>query len=136
MPVSSRGITRRGAIVATTATALVASHLAVGSFFAGHDPYHSTVFPPCVILSVTGWQCPGCGGTRSLYSLFHGDLLASLQMNALVPAGYVAGALLVGAVAANSIARPGLSRGLSIAAVVVIGVAAVYVAAIRNLLPL
>lgn len=135
MHAPGREFTRRGVIAASTATAAVAGHAAVGLFFASHDPYHTTVFPPCVILSVTGWQCPGCGGTRSLYSLFHGDLVSSLQMNPLVPTGYVVGALLVGAVAANSLSRPRLSRILSTTAIALVGVVALYVTVIRNIVP-
>ena len=135
MRVPTRAFTRRGFAVAATATGLVASHAAVGLFFASHDPYHTTVFPPCVILSVTGWQCPGCGGTRSLYSLFHGDLVASIQLNPLVPTSYVAGVLLVGAVTANSLARPGLARVLSATAIGLIAIVGLYVAVIRNVLP-
>lgn len=40
--------------------------------------------PPCPIKLLTGFDCPGCGATRMLYSLLHGDVSAALHYNALV----------------------------------------------------
>lgn len=37
--------------------------------------------PPCVIHYVTGYYCPGCGNTRSVTALLHGDIIASLHNN-------------------------------------------------------
>ncbi len=33
---------------------------------------------PCTIYRLTGWYCPGCGGTRALKALLHGHLIASI----------------------------------------------------------
>lgn len=33
--------------------------------------------PPCVFRQVTGYYCPGCGGTRAVYALFSGHLIQS-----------------------------------------------------------
>ena len=33
---------------------------------------------PCNIYRLTGWYCPGCGGTRAVKALLHGRILASL----------------------------------------------------------
>ncbi|GAB3679179.1 DUF2752 domain-containing protein [Saccharopolyspora tripterygii] len=38
--------------------------------------------PPCPIKLLTGFDCPGCGGTRMIFSLLHGDLPAALHHNA------------------------------------------------------
>lgn len=38
-------------------------------------------FPRCVFLEATGFYCTGCGNTRSVISLLHGDLLGSLRNN-------------------------------------------------------
>jgi hypothetical protein len=38
----------------------------------------------CVFLKVFHLYCPGCGGTRALFSLLHGDILASLAYNPLL----------------------------------------------------
>lgn len=41
----------------------------------------------CVVRMVSGLYCPGCGATRALHLLLHGDFLGALGMNALlVPA--------------------------------------------------
>ena len=34
--------------------------------------------PPCTLHSITGYYCPGCGGTRAVYALFQGKFLTSL----------------------------------------------------------
>lgn len=40
-------------------------------------------FPPCMFLLMTGHWCAGCGITRALHALVHGDLPGALRMNAL-----------------------------------------------------
>ncbi|MFM7843153.1 MAG: DUF2752 domain-containing protein [Planctomycetota bacterium] len=35
----------------------------------------------CTFKRVTGWNCPGCGLTRSFISLAHGDLRSAWQFN-------------------------------------------------------
>jgi hypothetical protein len=47
------------------------------------NPSTHRFYPVCMFHELTGWNCPGCGGTRSLYSLLHGHLLAALKDNAL-----------------------------------------------------
>lgn len=39
---------------------------------------------PCPFHLLTGWDCPGCGGTRMLVSLLRGDVLAALRHNAFL----------------------------------------------------
>lgn len=41
------------------------------------------VLPVCPSYGLFGVLCPGCGGTRMVYSLLHGDLGAAVQYNAL-----------------------------------------------------
>ena len=36
---------------------------------------------PCNIKSLTGLECPGCGGQRSLHFLLHGHILTALRYN-------------------------------------------------------
>ena len=38
----------------------------------------------CPFHAVTGWYCPGCGGTRALGALLRGDAVAALQDNVLM----------------------------------------------------
>jgi hypothetical protein len=40
-------------------------------------------YPPCWLHSLTGLHCPGCGATRCLYALVHGDLLQAAAANVL-----------------------------------------------------
>ena len=49
-----------------------------------HDPNAShSGFPACIFLSLTGYYCPGCGITRALHALVHGDLGRAFAMNPL-----------------------------------------------------
>jgi hypothetical protein len=47
----------------------------------------------CPFRMVTGLPCPGCGMTRSLISLAHGDIAASLYFHPLGPALAIVAAL-------------------------------------------
>jgi len=60
--------------------AAVAAGLAVLHAF---DPATSGVFPPCPLLALTGWYCPGCGSLRAFHQLLHGNLRNALAMNPL-----------------------------------------------------
>lgn len=40
--------------------------------------------PSCYLYELTGIYCPGCGCTRSVFALIHGDVLLSLRQNPLV----------------------------------------------------
>lgn len=40
---------------------------------------------PCLFYLITGAYCPGCGGTRALRALLHGQLLMSFWYHPLVP---------------------------------------------------
>lgn len=39
---------------------------------------------PCLFHSLTGYYCPGCGGTRAVTSLLHGHVLESLYYHPFV----------------------------------------------------
>ncbi|NYZ62917.1 DUF2752 domain-containing protein [Luteimonas deserti] len=52
-------------------------------------------FPPCLFYATTGWHCPGCGMTRCLHALVHGDLGQALAMNPLMLVAILAAPLLV-----------------------------------------
>lgn len=47
-------------------------------------PGKSQLLPRCIFHSVTHLYCPGCGSTRAVYSIIHGDILTALRCNALV----------------------------------------------------
>jgi len=39
--------------------------------------------PPCPFHVLTGMHCPGCGSTRALHKLVHGDVLSAVRFNPL-----------------------------------------------------
>lgn len=47
------------------------------------NPGTSGFYPECQFHKVTGLNCPGCGATRALYELLHGNLPLALKDNAL-----------------------------------------------------
>lgn len=59
--------------------AFVALVAAVYFYF---DPEGSVIFPKCPFLSLTGYQCPGCGSQRAIHALLHGDIGAAWGYNA------------------------------------------------------
>lgn len=50
--------------------------------------------PDCLFHRLTGWHCPGCGGTRMVQALLKGDFLAAMRFNPLL---FSAGAVLAAA---------------------------------------
>ena len=50
---------------------------------------------PCPILNLFGVPCPGCGLTRAISSLVHGDLHASFSFHAFAPI-FLAGIVMAG----------------------------------------
>lgn len=60
---------------------IVVGVLAVLFFF---NPAEHGFFPPCLFHRLTGWNCPGCGATRSAHELLHGHLAAAWRDNALL----------------------------------------------------
>ncbi|MDP7013946.1 MAG: DUF2752 domain-containing protein [Verrucomicrobiota bacterium] len=52
---------------------------AVALFFL--DPTKLPFFPKCAVFVTTGYTCPGCGSSRALYQLTHGNVLEALRLN-------------------------------------------------------
>ena len=48
------------------------------------DPSSAGFYPPCLFHSLTGLQCPGCGTTRALHHLLHGDVAGAFRLNAML----------------------------------------------------
>jgi hypothetical protein len=76
-PVNARFV---AVMVAATATGIAA----VVYFF---NPSAHHFYPVCQFHQLTGLNCPGCGGTRALYALLHGDVATAFRDNALLVAG-------------------------------------------------
>lgn len=49
------------------------------------DPATSRFFPPCPTQTYLGLQCPGCGSTRAMHQLLHGNLRAAFALNPVTP---------------------------------------------------
>lgn len=49
-----------------------------------YNPARVHLLPPCFLYSTTGLYCPGCGGTRAMHQLLHGNLAMSLRCNVLL----------------------------------------------------
>ncbi len=46
-------------------------------------PAQFSFYPRCPVLTLLNLQCPGCGTTRALAALLHGQLREALHLNAL-----------------------------------------------------
>lgn len=63
---------------------LLAGALVLGAtilFF--FNPSTTVFYPKCLFHEMTGWYCPGCGSTRALHCLLHGEFREALRNNAL-----------------------------------------------------
>jgi len=57
--------------------------LGAGAFVFFFNPSTHGFYPVCLFHQLTGLNCPGCGATRALYALLHGNFLLALKDNAL-----------------------------------------------------
>lgn len=63
-------------------------------------------FPRCLIKTLTGLDCPGCGSTRALHAMLHGRLKEAFDYNA----GLVVGIPLIAAAFVAERLNPGKVR--------------------------
>lgn len=85
------------------------------------DPAKQSFLPACLFHRFTGLYCPGCGATRALHRLAHGDWVAALRLNALVILGLPLGVLVVACRRGRSL--PGWLLVALLACIVLFGVA-------------
>lgn len=65
--------------------AALAATVGVGAYVYLVDPNAAAnPYPKCILKQYTGIDCPGCGGTRCVHALLHGDLRTAFDHNALV----------------------------------------------------
>jgi uncharacterized protein DUF2752 len=48
------------------------------------EPGRTGFFPACPFRTLTGFTCPGCGSSRGLHRLLHGDIVSALEFNPLM----------------------------------------------------
>ncbi|MBB1062149.1 DUF2752 domain-containing protein [Marilutibacter spongiae] len=73
---------QRGAVFAALAGFVAFGVWALRSY----DPNAAdSPFMGCLFLAFTGFYCPGCGTTRALHALLHGDVAGMVAMNPLLP---------------------------------------------------
>jgi hypothetical protein len=81
-------ISRKGSRVWPANTWFAVIILGVAGLGAGlmvffFNPTTHAFYPACEFHRLTGLNCPGCGATRALYALLHGNLATALRDNAL-----------------------------------------------------
>lgn len=47
------------------------------------DPATTVLFPKCPFLSLTGYQCAGCGSQRAIHQLLQGNIAGAFHYNPL-----------------------------------------------------
>ena len=58
--------------------------LAAGFVLCRFNPEHHLFYPRCPLFALTGLQCAGCGATRALHLLLHGDFTGAWARNPLL----------------------------------------------------
>ena len=66
-----------------TAGAIWASLAAGDAYLYWFEPGKTGFFPSCPFRALTGFNCPGCGTTRALHQLLHGNVVAAFELNPL-----------------------------------------------------
>jgi hypothetical protein len=67
-------------LLIATVAAVTAVAIAVLYFF---NPATAGFYPPCAFRAMTGLLCAGCGATRAMHQLLHGNLTEALRLNAM-----------------------------------------------------
>jgi hypothetical protein len=55
--------------------------LATAASLRAFPPSQSSWYWECPFHSLTGWLCPGCGGTRAVAELLRGDFASAMALN-------------------------------------------------------
>ncbi|WP_370328600.1 DUF2752 domain-containing protein [Candidatus Mycobacterium methanotrophicum] len=76
---------RCGLFAALGPGALLAGALGYVGVVDPHRP--DSIFPVCPFRLLTGWNCPACGGLRTIHDILHGDLAAAITDNTFLLVG-------------------------------------------------
>lgn len=83
--ISSTKISPSNVWFAAAVLAVTAAGIAAVVYFFNPSAYG--FYPVCQFRRLTGLNCPGCGGTRAVYALLHGNFSTALRDNALFVVG-------------------------------------------------
>jgi hypothetical protein len=74
----------------STVMGLILAGLALAAFVvvAMFDPMQYGFYPKCMLHSVTGLSCPGCGALRAMHALGQGEFAEAVRLNPLVVLGF------------------------------------------------
>ena len=64
--------------------AAVVALLVIAVVFYFFNPESYGFYPRCPFFVLTGLQCAGCGGSRAVHSLLHGDFRHAFELNPLL----------------------------------------------------
>jgi hypothetical protein len=62
---------------------LAATTVGAGALVFFFNPSTHGFYPVCMFHALTGLNCPGCGATRALYALLHGNVRLAVKDNVL-----------------------------------------------------
>ena len=65
----------------TAAVIAVIAAMAAVIFYAAGDPESTRWMPRCMLRTLTGYDCPGCGMQRAAHAMLHGDINAAWHYN-------------------------------------------------------
>ncbi len=65
-----------------TTIIVVAAVLAAAIYFTFDPADTGNLFPKCIFVTLTGYQCPGCGTQRAIHCFLHGDIAGMWHYNA------------------------------------------------------
>lgn len=77
----TRSLQRRDAVWLAAASFVAIAGFTVLRLYDPNKP--GNLFPKCIFKALTGYDCIGCGLTRALHALAHGDIVRAFDMNPL-----------------------------------------------------
>lgn len=72
---------RRRVVRFTSLLLIAAATVVTGALLYRFNPMEHGFYPRCMFHTVTGLQCPGCGGLRATHQLLHGNIRAAFALN-------------------------------------------------------